>query len=253
MEINDTPSDTDVIAGIATIRGEPITLVNLDRWLGYQPLDTNEYQLILYCEFNHKQVGFLVKDMLDIVEKTTEELRNNEDQNSKITYTTYVEVANKKTLCTVFNAEQLLVDIGWGANNSDDMAKYITTQIHSNKLVLAAEDSAVARDIINEVFKRADVKYELYSDGRQLINRIQELDPDKIGVILTDIEMPEVDGFQVASFVKSTARYSKIPIIVNSSMTTNAVKGKMKNIGVDRFIGKTNIQALYETVREFLA
>ena len=75
ITITDTPSDTDVIEGIATIRGEPITLINLDRWLGYEKLEMSEYKLIIFCEFNHKQAGFLVKNMVNIVEKTTAELK----------------------------------------------------------------------------------------------------------------------------------------------------------------------------------
>ncbi len=252
VDISDTPSDNDIVAGIATIREEPVTLINLDKWLGYEPLDINEYQLILYCEFNHKQVGFLVKDMLDIVEKTTDELRNSEEQNSRVTYTTYVDVDGKRTLCTVFNAEQLLVDIGWGADDIDDLSKYITSTINSDKIVLAAEDSGVARDIIHEVFKKAGVRYELYNDGKQLLERFNELNLNDIGMILTDIEMPEVDGFQVASFIKSNSQYSHIPVVINSSMTTNAVRGKMEDIGVDRFIGKTDIKSLYTTAKEYL-
>jgi len=65
--------------------------------------------------------------------------------------------------------------------------------------------------------------------------------------------MPETDGFQVASFVKQNSKYSEIPIIVNSSMTTDAVKNKMNSIGVDGFIGKTDIQALYEAAKKHLA
>ena len=84
VAINDTPKDTNIIAGIATVRGEPVTLVNLDAWLGLKPLEIKDYKLIIFCEFNHKKIGFLVKDMLDIVEKTTQELRNTEETNSKI-------------------------------------------------------------------------------------------------------------------------------------------------------------------------
>ena len=73
VTINDTPTDTKVISGIATIRGEPITLINLDAWLGLPTMDIQDYKLIIYCEFNHKKVGFLIKNMLDIVEKTTDE------------------------------------------------------------------------------------------------------------------------------------------------------------------------------------
>ena len=86
--------------------------------------------------------------MLDIVEKTTQELRHTEETNSKITYTTYVKVNNKDELCTVFNAEQLLRDIKWTDDGGRDIKKYVEGKIHSSKKLLAAEDSAVAREVL---------------------------------------------------------------------------------------------------------
>lgn len=250
--INDTPKDTNVIAGIATIRGEPVTLVNLDAWLGLQPLDIKDYKLIIFCEFNHKKIGFLVKDMLDIVEKTTQELRNTEETNSKITYTTYVRVNNKDELCTVFNAEQLLRDIKWTNDGEDDIRKYVEEKITSSKKVLAAEDSAVAREVLTKFFNRIGVDFEIYPNGGLLLDRIEELAPEDIGLVLTDIEMPGTDGFQVASFIKNNMKYSHIPVVVNSSMTTDAVKGKMNKIGIDGFVGKTDIATLYDMTKKFL-
>ena len=105
---------------------------------------------------------------------------------------------------------------------------------------------------MHDVFTAADVMYEIYNDGDQLLRRLDEVDPDKIGLIITDIEMPRVDGFQVASFVKESHKYGNIPVVVNSSMTTSAVKGKMEEIGVDRFIGKTDIESLYFAARDYL-
>lgn len=252
VTINDTPTSTPIIAGIATIRGEPVTLINLDAWLGSKPLDVNEYKLIIFCEFNHKRVGFLIKEMLDIVEKTTGELRHSEEQNSKITYTTYVKVNNKDELCTVFNAEQLLRDIGWTDSGDDAVHKYVDAPLSTDKLILAAEDSAVAREVLTKFFKKLKANYEIYNDGEQLIERLNELDPEEIGIVITDIEMPHKDGYQVATFMKSTSQYSNIPIVVNSSMTTDAVTGKMKAIGIDEFVGKTDINSLYKAVRKYL-
>lgn len=252
VTINDTPTSTPIIAGIATIRGEPVTLINLDAWLGGKPLETSEYKLIIFCEFNHKKVGFLIKEMLDIVEKTTGELRHSEEQNSKITYTTYVKVNNKDELCTVFNAEQLLRDIGWTDSGDDAVSKYVDTPLATNKIILAAEDSAVAREVLTKFFKKLKANYEIYNDGALLLERLEELNPNDIGLVVTDIEMPHKDGYQVASFMKSSNAYSQIPIIVNSSMTTEAVTGKMKNIGVDEFVGKTDINSLYKAVRKYL-
>ena len=252
VAINDTPKDSDVIAGIATIRGEPETLINLDAWLGLKALDVRDYKLIIFCEFNHKKIGFLVKDMLDIVEKTTQELRHTEETNSKITYTTYVKVNNKDELCTVFNAEQLLRDIKWTDDGDDDVRKYVGEELHSNKVVLAAEDSGVAREVLTKFFQKAGVRYEVYANGGLLISRLEELNPSEVGMVVTDIEMPGTDGYQVASFIKNNSKYSHIPVVVNSSMTTDAVRGKMNQIGVDGFVGKTDISTLYDLTKRFL-
>jgi two-component system chemotaxis response regulator CheV len=252
VAINDTPKDTDVIAGIATIRGEPVTLINLDAWLGLPALQVKDYKLIIFCEFNHKKIGFLVKDMLDIVEKTTNELRHTEETNSKITYTTYVRVNNKDELCTVFNAEQLLRDIHWTDDGSDEIRKYVDEKLHSSKLILAAEDSGVAREVLASFFEETGLDYEIYANGTLLIKRLEELNPDKIGMVITDIEMPGTDGYQVASFIKNNKNLSHIPIIVNSSMTTDAVRGKMNQVGVDGFVGKTDISNLFKLTKKFL-
>ena len=252
VKINSTPTDSPVIAGIATIRGEPVTLINLDTWLGNPVLETLEYKLIIFCEFNHKKVGFLIKDMLDIVEKTTDELRNSEEQNSKITYTTYVKVHDNDELCTVFNAEQLLKDIGWTNDGTELVNKYVEAPLVNTKIVLAAEDSGVAREVLTKFFEKAQIAHEIYPNGKLLIERIEELDSKQIGMIITDIEMPETDGYQVAQFIKDSNKYKHIPVIVNSSMTTDAVRNKMDNIGVEGFIGKTDIKGLYAVVSQHL-
>ncbi|BFU77627.1 chemotaxis protein [Arcobacter sp. 15-2] len=253
ITITDTPTDTDVIQGIATIRGEPITLINLDRWLGYESLPVNEYKLIIFCEFNHKQVGFLVKDMVNIVEKTTAELINSENQNSKVTYTTYVEIDKKDNLCTVFNAEQLLSDIGWTDINASDLERYITRPLNDEKIILIAEDSAVAREVMIQFMKKAKANYIMSVNGGDLLDRLEEIgDPSKIGVVITDIEMPGTDGYQVAKYIKETQIYNHIPVIVNSSMTTDAVKDKMNRIGIDGFVGKTDVPTLYRLVSSII-
>jgi len=252
VDIADTPTDNKIITGIATIRGVPVTLVNLDVWLGKEPLPIDSYKLIIFCEFNNHQIGFLVKDVINIVEKTTEELNNSEEQNAKITYTTYVEVNKKTELCTVFNAEQLLVDIGWTETGIDQLSKYIDKQIDNTKIILCAEDSKVAREILIEFFRKINANYEMFTSGTELVQRLQNINPSKVGVVMTDIEMPGTDGYQVAQFIKGTSVLSHIPIIVNSSMTTAAVKSKMESIGVDDFVGKTDIPALYRSVVEYL-
>jgi len=64
--------------------------------------------------------------------------------------------------------------------------------------------------------------------------------------------MPGTDGYQVASFVKNNKKLAHIPVIVNSSMTTDAVRSKMNQVGVDGFVGKTDIQNLFRLTKKLL-
>jgi two-component system chemotaxis response regulator CheV len=78
------------------------------------------------------------------------------------------------------------------------------------------------------------------------------MNPKDIGLIITDIEMPGTDGYQVAQAIKDNSALKHVPVVVNSSMTTEAVKGKMERIGIDGFVGKTDIPALYDIVVKYL-
>ena len=105
---------------------------------------------------------------------------------------------------------------------------------------------------IKKFFEKAQIAYEIYPNGKELLERMEEIDPNNVGMVITDIEMPVVDGFQVAQFFKNNSKYSNIPVIINSSMTTEAVKNKMEAIGVDGFVGKTDIKTLFALVSQHL-
>ena len=132
------------------------------------------------------------------------------------------------------------------------LRKYVENKLESSKVILAAEDSGVAREVLNKFFQKTGVKYEIYQNGELLIKRLEELDPNSIGMVLTDIEMPGTDGYQVASYIKNNKKFEHIPVVVNSSMTTDAVRGKMNQIGVDGFVGKTDIPTLFELTKKLL-
>ena len=123
---------------------------------------------------------------------------------------------------------------------------------NNKKVILAAEDSKVAREILIAFFRKIEAHFEIFQNGTELVERLKHIDPHSVGCVITDIEMPGTDGFQVAQFIKGTSDLAHIPIIVNSSMTTTAIKNKMISIGVDDFVGKTDIQSLYKSVYEYL-
>ena len=130
---------------------------------------------------------------------------------------------------------------------TDEIRKYVDEKLHSSKLILAAEDSGVAREVLASFFEETGLDYEIYTNGTLLVKRIEELNPDKIGMVITDIEMPEMSGFTVIQHLKANPQTKSIPIIVNSSMTGDNNKREASSLGADGFIDKTkseNILAL---------
>lgn len=247
VSINDTPTDNKVISGIATIRGEPITLVNLDIWLGNKPKPIEEYKLIIYCEFNRRKIGILVTQMLDIVEKSTNELKYSQDENTKTSFSTYVKVDNKDEYCVVFNAEQLLQDIGFKCDQGD-IDKFRAMPLNNDKLILVAEDSHIARDILIGFFKAIRANYEIYQNGKELLDRLKEVNLNDVALVITDLEMPVCDGYEVSKAIKSNPVYARIPVIVNSSMATDSVTKELHRIGVERFVEKTDLDTLHSYI-----
>ena len=253
ISIYDTPTETNVIEGIATMMGLPVTIINLDKWISKKDIDRSLYTIAIYCEYSGIQVAFLVKDVIDIMEKTTQDLKTSDNKNSKVTYTTRVTIGNKEEICTIFNAEQLLEDIGLLKDVHEEIEDRVTEKIITEKIILCAEDSLIAQKIIQSFFKKVDVKYEIYENGELLLNRLKEIDSATVGLIITDIEMPIMDGYQVVSTLRSPdSKYLDIPIAVNSSMTSQAVVQKMKDIGANDFIGKGDIKAFLATIKKHL-
>ena len=104
-----------------------------------------------------------------------------------------------------------------------------------------------------EFLKKVNVKYEIYENGRLLLDRLNDLSPDEVGMIITDIEMPVADGYQVVTALKSPdSKYVNVPVAVNSSMTSQAVINKMKLMGADDFIGKGDMKSFFEVVKRHL-
>ncbi|NOT15173.1 MAG: response regulator [Methylotenera sp.] len=105
----------------------------------------------------------------------------------------------------------------------------------SKKVALVVDDSLTMRKVLSRVLEREDFEVVTANDGVDAIQALQETSPD---IILTDIEMPRMDGFEFARYVRDNPATSKIPMIVISSRTAEKHRNVATEIGVDAFLGK---------------
>ncbi|GHS87754.1 chemotaxis protein CheW [Campylobacterota bacterium] len=249
IEIVPNRDPNHIIVGVAQVRGELVTFVNLDAWLGMPIVDLSLFTVGVVCNVNCRRVGFFAREIIGIEDRLSSELMMPGTNQLKILYVTQIMIAGIEKSCAIFDIERLMVDCGFPTETPAFVMPDKESPRFKNKKILIAEDSVTAARKLSDFLTSLKIKYELYSDGGELINRLETIDENEIGLIITDSEMPVRDGFQVISYVKTNERLKHIPIVVNSSMTSGGVIEKVKRLGAAEFVNKSDVYSLYNFIK----
>jgi len=128
--------------------------------------------------------------------------------------------------------------------------------------ILVADDSHVARSVIELGLKAMGAPYIMTKTGKEAWDHLLALADqaqsdgrqvkDKIAVVLTDLEMPEMDGFTLTRLIKQDARFKGIPVVIHSSLTGTTNENHVKGVGADGYVGKFSPRELSSTLRKVL-
>jgi two-component system chemotaxis response regulator CheV len=255
IEITKTPSSDGLVNGVINLRGEYITIVNLDKWIGDE-VNEDVYKIIIICNYNEKKIGILVKDIIKIEEKNSSDLKLPSNSDPKISYVTQIQTEkNEEKTCIVFDAEKLLFDINMNENGTTiyDLQNMVDMPpIYSDKYLLVAEDSKTVTEKLSEFFNSIKIKYKMFENGQLLLDFIQTINPQEIGLLITDIEMPIKNGYQVIKYIKENPIYQNLPIISLTSMTNRGVNDKILKLGALALINKADLRTLYKYLKLYL-
>jgi two-component system chemotaxis response regulator CheV len=165
-------------------------------------------------------------------------------------------IAENEKVCFVLDVEQMLEDIfpNITERKIHELEEFEDIQkIDTNKVLVICEDSPVATSIIRKTLEQTGIETLYFANGMEFQKwAIRNKDAvKKLGCVITDIEMPIMDGFQVVDYVKNEID-SMIPIIVNTSMSNIGVVKKLEDMGVDMFIPKTEPLKIYRAVKDFM-
>ncbi|MCV6607232.1 MAG: chemotaxis protein CheW [Campylobacterales bacterium] len=254
-----TPSSNELVEGVIDIRGDVISVVNFDYWIE-EPVNKDEYKIIIVCSYNEKKIGLLVKDIIKIEEKESDSLKTPSTTDPKVSYITEIvvdEESNKTQMCIVFDAERLLFDVNSDSNDVGTTIYDIDSfgsfpPINSNGLVLIAEDSRIVIEKLTEFCDDITLNYEIFENGQLLIDRLGQLAPEQVKLVITDIEMPIKNGYQVIKFIKENGYYEHIPVYSLTSMTNQGMLDKIRHLGAIDLINKSNLPQLYKEIKKTL-
>ena len=136
-------------------------------------------------------------------------------------------------------------------------------QMREGAIILAADDSGVARSLIEKALGAIGAPFIMTKTGKEAWDKLQVLAAaaqsegkglrDKVAMVLTDLEMPEMDGFTLTRKIKQDDRYKSLPVIIHSSLSGQTNEEHIKTVGADAYVAKFVAEELAAAIRKVLS
>lgn len=259
-EITTAPEMPDGVEGFVSLRGDMVPIINLQKFCNLKSVD--EPGILMITEYNKHVQGFLVTAVDTIQRLNWEQVKAPPPLLSKRLggLVTAVSELEDNRLVMIMDVEKVLAD---ASGFYEEMQLENIQRLNSDKQykILFADDSAVARKQITTTLEHMGVKYIQNINGAEAWQALDKMAThceeagtnirDEIQLVLTDVEMPEMDGYVLTQKIKADPRFRDLPVIMHSSLTAEANQSMGKNVGADAYVPKFQPQELAATLEEF--
>ena len=251
------------ILGVANIRGQIIPVIDLPAMVGCTP--RRGHTILMVTEYARTTQAFAVEEVDEIVRLDWSDVLAAEGNGGDLV-TSIAKLdgdADNTRLVQVLDVEQILRNVMPGTQEE------ITTEsvgeavaLPKGSIVLAADDSPVARMMIEQGLTAMGVSYVMTKTGQEAWERLQAIEDeahaegksaqDKVAVVLTDLEMPVMDGFTLTRNIKQDARFKSIPVVIHSSLTGTTNEAHVNAVGADAYVAKFVASELAASLRKVI-
>ena len=259
--ITAAPEMPSSVEGMVSLRGNLVPVVDLARYVGIGT-DTPR-DIMIVTEYNGHTQGFLVEAVDTILRLDWSQMRVPPDMltaNMGGLVTAVTELKGEK-LVMMLDVEKVLSETT--RYDNDFLFKDIEQLPEADEhVVYFADDSSVARRQIQQTLEAMGVRYVAAVNGRQAWEELKKAAAhaeatgrkvsDLVSLVLTDVEMPEMDGYILTKQIKSDRRFAGIPVIMHSSLSGNSNQQLGLSVGVDEYVPKFEPQRLAQTLSRLL-
>jgi two-component system, chemotaxis family, chemotaxis protein CheV len=259
VPITPIPHVHPYVEGIIELRGEVLPIVDVAKALKMPPSPAPDKDKFIVTEFNKQKMVFHVHHVTQIhriswkqIEKPSQMYQGLETQ-----ITGVIKMDGHMLLMLDF--EKVVTDVNPDSGINVTSVKKLGPRERSNKRIVVAEDSPLLRRLISDTLEEAGyVNGEFFENGqdalRYLESLVEEGNPieDQVHLVITDIEMPQMDGHHLTKRIKEDLRLMKLPVIIFSSLITEDLRHKGQMVGADGQVSKPEIAELIQMVDEYI-
>jgi two-component system chemotaxis response regulator CheV len=255
--LTELPNTQDYIEGIFELRNIVIPVIDLALWMGMiAPKSADVHKKVIITEFNNMLIGFIVHDAKRIrriswanIEPAGYMAGSGGVDGSKITGITEIEGEN---VLLILDLESVVQDLG--LYNPDIENTPVNMETFSG-IALVLDDSSTARKIVVDALEKMGFSVVEAGDGQEGLEKLYEMYNiygddinDTLRIIISDVEMPRMDGFHFAEKVKSDTRFESIPVLFNSSISDSFSEERGLNAGGDGYLVKFDTSMFYDEI-----
>lgn len=247
------PHSSRVVRGVAYIRGRTITVLDLSIAMGSRALQDDGKGFIIIAEYNNSVQGFLVRGVERIVNLNWETIHSPPKGSGRSHYLTAVTEVDKK-LVEILDVERILAEVAPATVALSESLTSKTLREDPINTVLIVDDSSVARTQIKRCCEAIGLNTVVLNDGKQAFSHLHAMaeageDPtDKYLLVISDIEMPEMDGYTLTASIKNDPRLSALHVMLHTSLSGVFNQAMVEKVGADDFLAKFHPDELAQRV-----
>ncbi len=253
------PDSHQVVRGVANMRGRTVAVMDLGRAVGLKGVENPSENFIVVTEYNQHVQGFLVGGVDRIINMNWEEILPPPKGIGSDNYLTAVTKVDGE-LVEIIDVEKVLAEVvGWDEQVSQefvDEAESAENGEARKPLVLVADDSSVARNQIKRTLEQLGIECVLANDGKQALEKLVKWADEeneiplheRLFMVISDIEMPEMDGYTFTTEVRRDPRLTDLHILLHTSLSGVFNNAMVEKVGANDFIAKFQPDVLAKTV-----
>lgn len=252
------PQSHPAIAGLVLYRDEIISLVNL-KYVLDGTSEVSKKNTIILCEFNKSKVAFNIDSMVGIHRMGWDKITKPD-----ALYANSLVIGNimiDKRVIFLLDFEKIVTDINPKVGISAERIENVEYRDRSHIKLALADDSFLIRSLLKDTLTQAgfnDLKF--FDDGEETLNYLYKLEEEKkekfideVHILITDIEMPKMDGLTLTRKIKEHKVLRKLPVVVFSSLITDDLAHKGTSVGADAQMSKPEIGNLVKLIDNLMA
>jgi two-component system, chemotaxis family, chemotaxis protein CheV len=254
------PNQDPFIKGVAHIRGQTISVIDLSKATGGPEIKSTENCFIIIAEYNRSVQGFLVAGVERITTLSWQDIMPPPEGAGKSSYLTAVtEIDNE--MVSILDVEKILNEISPVSTDlSDGVADLTVGESIGERSVMIADDSTVARNQVKRALEPLGLNMILAKNGQDALDQLKAIDAEcengiveKVALLISDIEMPEMDGYTLTAEIKNNDRLKTMPVILHTSLSGVFNNAMVEKVGAEDFIPKFHPDELATAVKKWLA